>query len=523
MKLIIYDNVRYLLSSSTEESISEFHKDLPKIKADIVAMRATQIMPQKAFHRMGNWDIKEHFGITTVTYHSKLEQPKKKLSVIEETNKIPVTELIPYLICDDGILLCEGDLNFNGPYTHKNFYDKSVVNYWEPYAPYCFPITANNISYWSEEPPPVLGDEELLEWQIKKFKETVGTTEYEYDEPDFYGVEAGYCPAYWHGYPAYYAALLLYWEDYDNIPPTFEYGYGSSSVVITDINDVVGPISLVWGWSFLPAIYEYYDSYIERVSEDTVTMLGDTVASARLSRIQESEGTSGNYGGTAEEYWHIMEYPSPGGCPEDPEIFYWEDCPSVGPWPGQGIYDSWNTDTVDNSYIAPLARVSDLDSVWGILYKKVSYNAVASLTIDYASYYATPAGTYQDPYKTYIEFEDTGIQSVEVRWKDSFGGDILIDSWSSSTETPGFYANGTARLYQVDGKNIFVFGYDRDYRIRGALSTVGISVDGIITLTNVSDTIVAGNKTYNGLYGAQHMGILKRSYTTKLADRSYEY
>lgn len=87
-KLIIYDGVRYLLSSSTEEAVGEFHRQLPSIKADIAAMRATQLVDQKSFHRMGNWDIKEQFGITTVVFNSKITKKGDKNKLTEEYESV---------------------------------------------------------------------------------------------------------------------------------------------------------------------------------------------------------------------------------------------------------------------------------------------------------------------------------------------------------------------------------------------------------------------------------------------------
>ena len=78
MRLIIYDGVRYLLNSSTEEAIGEFHRQLPAIKADIEGMRASQPLWQKSFHREDKWHIKEHFGITTVNVNSSISKGGKK-------------------------------------------------------------------------------------------------------------------------------------------------------------------------------------------------------------------------------------------------------------------------------------------------------------------------------------------------------------------------------------------------------------------------------------------------------------
>lgn len=141
MRLIIYDGVRYSLTSSTEEAIGEFHRQLPNIKADIAAMRASQPLMQKSFHRMGNWDIKEHFGITTVMYHSKIDKPKKK-QVIENPKKLTNTRYIPALDVYDrsgnfsGVLICESG-TFEPTYKFiacsENSLDPFLWGQWQPY------------------------------------------------------------------------------------------------------------------------------------------------------------------------------------------------------------------------------------------------------------------------------------------------------------------------------------------------------------------------------------------------------
>ena len=511
MRLVNYGGVRYLLTSDTDEAVGELNRQLPMIKADIQGMKDSQSGEQKWFHRQDSWDIKEVFGATTVTVYSK--SGGKKYRAIKNYDRVSVVELIPYLLCPDGILLCGGGLNFNGPYTLKDPYEKGINNYFEPYAPYCFPITSNNIRYWWEDPPPTLNDEKLLEWQIKEFKENLGNIEYEYNEPDFYGVANGYCPAYWHSYAEYYPELMKYYDDWTYILPTIDYGFETDGDKIVDIENRTEPLLLSWGWSFFPAQYWYQSSYEENRWLYTISIFGSQIVEQTNSNIKEGAGTSGNYGGTAEEYWHIMAYPAPGGCPANPSIYYWEDCPSVGPWPGQGVYDSWNNDIWSGGSCYPIAKVSDLNSVWGLIYYKTTWEAEESLVIDYDAYYATPAGTMQNPYKTYTTHEETGIRTKEVRWKDSFGGDVLIDFMSGGDVNLGFYNNAYTRLYQVDGKNIFVFGYDRIYLPRESPNIVGISVDGNVTLTDVSGTIVAGDKSYSDILGGQFMGILKRSYT----------
>ena len=100
MRLIIYDGVRYLLNSYTDEAMEEFHKQLPQIKADIQGMRDSQVSEQKSFHRKGNWDIKEAYGTTTVTVHSK-SGGEKKIKRIEKYDRfakpVPV-----YVTGDEG-------------------------------------------------------------------------------------------------------------------------------------------------------------------------------------------------------------------------------------------------------------------------------------------------------------------------------------------------------------------------------------------------------------------------------------
>jgi hypothetical protein len=93
MRLVIYDGVRYLLASHTAEAISEFHRQLPQIKADIQGMRDSQSEEQKWFHRQDSWDIKEAYGITTVIVHSS----SKELEVVEK-KRIVEYPIISYVI-----------------------------------------------------------------------------------------------------------------------------------------------------------------------------------------------------------------------------------------------------------------------------------------------------------------------------------------------------------------------------------------------------------------------------------------
>jgi hypothetical protein len=101
MRLVIYDGVRYLLASQTDEAVYELHKQLPQIKADIQGMRDSQSGEQKWFHRQDNWDIKEAYGITTVVVQSKSGGVVKKKRI--ESKVDIVSRPVPvYVTGDDG-------------------------------------------------------------------------------------------------------------------------------------------------------------------------------------------------------------------------------------------------------------------------------------------------------------------------------------------------------------------------------------------------------------------------------------
>lgn len=94
MRLIIYDGIRYLLASYTDEAMKEFHAQLPAIKSDIQAMRATQFNDQKWFYRKGSWGIKEVFGTTTVTILSG-SKPKGVKKPIQDKITYAIPTYVP--------------------------------------------------------------------------------------------------------------------------------------------------------------------------------------------------------------------------------------------------------------------------------------------------------------------------------------------------------------------------------------------------------------------------------------------
>ena len=119
MRLVIYDGVRYLLSSYTDEAMGEFHRQLPMIRADIQGMKDSQSGEQKWFHRQDSWNIKEAFGTTTVEVFSKSGEPKP----VEKRERIDViTSVVIGLEYTDGTYS-----GFEGPLNEWPLYSGSGV------------------------------------------------------------------------------------------------------------------------------------------------------------------------------------------------------------------------------------------------------------------------------------------------------------------------------------------------------------------------------------------------------------
>ena len=119
MRLVVYDGVRYLLTSYTEEALQELHRQLPQIRADIRGMRDSQSGEQKWFHRQDSWDIKEAFGTTTVSVFSGSKPGGKRKDVLPQehivTKYIPAIEVYDLNEVFAGILLCHSG-TFEPPY-----------------------------------------------------------------------------------------------------------------------------------------------------------------------------------------------------------------------------------------------------------------------------------------------------------------------------------------------------------------------------------------------------------------------
>ena len=434
---------------------------------------------------------------------------RKEKVVVEEKKRFE--DIIPYLRCPDGFLLCLGGLTFDGPYELKNFYDLPYSDgYYDKIAPYIYPVSSPNNIFDGDAPTTPTAGETLLEWQVKDFVDDDSEEEFTYNEPNYYGEVGQYSPGYWKSYPAYYAEREAAWDSGDPLI-TDHYLFDYNYVVLSNFEGITSTSTLSWGWVFTPAVYTYSTTLISRLSTTAITYNGaDIVGPVQQAWTENGAYTIGNMDGdTAEEEWHIAGYYGPGGCPEDPTMFYWESCPSVGPWPYIGLYETWENGLYNYEEIAYLDVISNLADSWAVIYKRKITTSYRAFGYDYASYYSTEPGTQIEPYKFETDYGDTETFFCDVTYVDSFGNSILLDSGLSESEA--FNVAGKVRLYEVEDENIFVFGYDRLYnRQDGAPHLVGVARITGANITDLSLGISAGDVEYTWLRGVQHMGILVR-------------
>jgi len=115
-----HDGVFYRVESG---DASDFHNNLPAMKADINNMRVIHTGEQKWFKREDKWSIRECFGFTEVLVHGGKKEHKEvdKLKIKEKQYLIMP---VPFIRVPDahGILLALGDFNYEG-----------TLELWDPY------------------------------------------------------------------------------------------------------------------------------------------------------------------------------------------------------------------------------------------------------------------------------------------------------------------------------------------------------------------------------------------------------